>query len=248
MPGNPIRRMLIKNLVFTLVALAVTASAQADVTVLNTVDPNLLNGSFAGMTTGYVSGSSIAESFVTGTSLLTLSNVVFPQIMGDGVTNQDKFSASETFALYANSTVSGSNRPAALALFNFSLQNNPNIDPYADPAHFGETTATVPTTGLALATLAPNTRYWLVLTNSTAVAWSYTTNTTYGSAMGYSLPGSSTVVTDENGGTVYNLSDGDGPQQFVLNVVPEPSTVAMLAVAGLGAFVVARRKRAASVN
>ncbi len=240
--------MLIKNLVFTLVALAAVATAQASTTVLNTDDPNLLNGTFAGGTSGYVLGSYVAESFVTGSSLLTLSNVVFPQIMGDGTINTDQYSSNETFALYANSTLTGTNRPAALSLFSFTLQNNPNIDPRADPAHFGETTATVPTAGLALATLAPNTRYWLVLTNSTAVAWSYTTNTTYGSALGYSLPGSSTVITDENGGTTYNLSDGDGPQQFVLNVVPEPSTVALLAVAGLGAFVVAHRRRAASVN
>ncbi len=238
--------MFNKAFVFSLFAFAACATAQAT-TVLNTVDPTLLSGTFSSGQTGFSMGSSIAESFITGSSILTLSNVVFPQITqnASGTQNFDGYLSTETFALYADSTLSGIDRPAPVALFNFSLQNDPTVDPMKNPATFGETTATVPTIDTGLATLLPNTRYWLVLANTgTEAAWNYYVNTSYGSALGFTLPATDTVITEDGGESITNLSDG--PQQFVLNVtplggVPEPSTYCLMAVAGL-ALVVSRKR------
>ena len=235
--------MFTKTLVFSLLAFAACATARANVTVLNTVDPDLTDGQFANGTTGFSMGTSIAESFVTGSSILTLSNVVFPQVQQVAGENVDGYVSTETFSLYLDSTLSGTDRPAPVALFNFTLQNNTAIDPRLDPADFAETTATVPLIDTGLATLLPNTRYWIVLANTNDVAWNYTTAYTtpgsYPSGQGFSLPTTNTVITEDGGESITNLSDG--PQQFVLNVVPEPSTYCLMAVAGL-ALVVSRKR------
>ena len=233
--------MFTKTLALSLLVFAACATARANITVLSTVDSDLTDGQFANGTTGFSMGTSIAESFVTGGSILTLSNVVFPQVQQVAGENVDGYQSSETFSLYADSTLSGTDRPAPVALFNFTLQNNTAIDPRKDPADFAETTATVPTIDVGLATLLPNTRYWIVLANTNSVAWNYVTTTTYASARGFSLPATNTVITEDGGESITNLSDG--PQQFVMNVVPEPSTYCLMAVAGLALVVSRKRSR-----
>ena len=237
--------MITKTLLASFCALACTVSAHA-VTVLNDFT------SSTGATNTLVIGSfghQVGESFVTGGTLLTLSNVVFPQVQQDASGNNvDGFNSAETFALYANNPVDNTALLAA-PLYTFSLTDNTKAGTgFGDPT-FGVVTAT-PTASVPL---LANTRYWLVLTYGPVSDptgsvvypnWDYTASASYFSnnQYGVTLPtANASFSTNVTTGTNEYSSLADGPQLVIINAVPEPSTYCLLAVAGL-AFVVSRKR------
>ncbi len=232
--------MLIRNLAFSLLALAACATAaQAQTTVLD----NLSNAS-GNSIKGASNNTTVAEAFVTGGSVTTLADVLFPQILQGPTasTYYNNYVPGETFSLYSTNTATGL---PLLSLVSLSLVPGSGSGTTASALtnSFGQTMATVPSDAASqtAATLLPNTEYWLVLSSPTSASWDYTSSTTavnYGS--GFSLP--ATGAASEVGGTTYTLASG--PQQLYLSIVPEPSTYCLMAVAGL-ALVVSRKRKLA---
>jgi hypothetical protein len=104
-----------------------------------------------------------------------------------------------------------------------------------------DTVSTYTATGL---TLAADTTYWVIFDNpgdgtvSVANTQDGTPNTV--AAPGWSL--GSTGYRNEGGGA-YNYSyTGIATPLFAINAVPEPSTVALMALSGMGALFFSTRK------
>lgn len=214
-----------KTLALSLLAAVVCAtSARADA-----VYDNITTNGVAGIT----SGSSIGQSFVTGGTALSLNAFLFVQTSNG---SDYSFTPGETVSLYGNDPVN--NTPVAVALASFTLfQNGQNVTE-------ADTNATT--------ILTASTRYWLVLNAPTAadtVRWAYYNSAGYAanSLYGVSLPEANTAFKTMNGVTTY-FTFSQGPQSIYLDAdavagVPEPSTYAMFAVGGVGAFLFMRRAR-----
>ena len=229
--------MLIKTFAFSLLALAAgVTAAQAQTAALDN-----LSSTSGNTIKGASINTTVAEAFITGGSAVVLDSVMFPQILQGPApsTYYNNYSSAETFSLYSTNPANGLPL-AALVSLSVTPGGGSNTTASALSAGFGQTIAIVPSDTLsqAAATLLPNTEYWLVLSSPTSVSWDYTTSTTsvnYGS--GFSLPATGAV--SEVGATTYTLAGG--PQQIIVNVVPEPSTYCLMAVAGL-ALVVSRKR------
>ena len=229
--------MLIKTFALSLLALAAGATAmQAQTAALDN-----LSSTSGDAIKGASNNTLVAEAFVTGSSAAVLDSVMFPQILQGPApsTYYNNYSSTETFSLYSTNPATGLPL-ASLVSLTVTPGGGSNTTASALSAGFGQSIAVVPS-GTAAATLLPNTEYWLVLSSPTSVSWDYTTSTTsvnYGS--GFSLP--ATGAASEVGSTTYTLAGG--PQQIIVNVVPEPSTYCLMAVAGL-ALVVSRKRKLA---
>ncbi len=227
--------MITKTFIFTLFALATCATAQATRVIDNVSSASL---------TGYTAGSSVGVSFVTGSTAVSVDDVVFPQIYqatpDASSPKVNSFSGTETFSLYTNNPAT--NSPLVASPITFTLDNNTALASGA--AGFGQTTA-IPSAAMVL---TPLTRYWLVLTDVSTVYWDYTSSSAYNSALGVTLPTTNTSY-KTSGGTTTFFSLASGPQQFVLDAtaVPEPSSVVLLTLAGAAAFLLALRARSAKV-
>lgn len=221
-----------KSFVLSLLAAAVFATAARADVVYDNVTTNAVYF--------LSSGTSVGQSFVTGGTPLRFADFLFPQLTGSAPNFADGFTAGETMNLYANNPAT--NTPVTtLSLANFTLQNTPS------GSRIGQTTATPTTTTI----LTANTRYWLVLAAPNAastVNWNAPNPATYQatSALGVTLPATNTAFETSNGTTTY-FDFADGPQMIYLEAfaVPEPSTYALLALGGVGAFLFVRRGRTA---
>ncbi len=243
--------MLIKNFVLSLFVVAACATARGQAAY-----DNLSVNPIYGLSTG----TSVGESFITGGSLLTLNNVVFPQIAGTPGNLVDGYTAGETFGLYFNSTVTaadgtvhaGPGLAVPGAIFTLSHYQYPTSNVLFQS---GLTTAST----VAPVVLTAGTRYWLVLSSpsgSTVVNWNYanydTANPDYykfTSTGGVGLPATDTSYELNSPTTAgYSFYDyTDGPQSLIINAVPEPSSFCLLGLAGAGAFLLACRARSAKV-
>ena len=226
--------MILKTLAFTLVSLAACASVRAV-----TVYDNLTVNPYYGASDGDVAG----QSFVTGGTALSLSNVVFLQETGTDA--HDDFTTGETFSLYSNSTATDPNgTPGTLLSLALTLSNVSDTT----SASYGQTTATF----VGGYTLAANTRYWLVLGtpgNALPVSWSFAdydptipSYYKFNSALGVTIPDANTSF---DGDGYYNLTSGSSPgaNMLIINAVPEPSTYFLMGVAGLALVVSRKRSR-----
>ena len=94
--------------------------------------------------------------------------------------------------------------------------------------------------------LLPNTEYFFSVTAPSTTAWQYTTNQGYNSSLGVTLP-TNDVAYKIVGGTTTYFSLANGPQLIYVeaNAVPEPSSLCLLAVVGIGACLYVRRSRRA---
>lgn len=224
-----------KSFALCLLAVAAFAPAAQATVVYDNVTTNAVYG-YSGGTTY----TSVGQSFVTGSTPLNFTDFLFPQLTGSSGNYTNAYTTGETMNLYANDPAT--NAPVTtLSLASFTLTN------IATGSAQGQTTATPTTTTL----LAANTRYWLVLAapNATStVYWNYPNATGYtaNSALGVTLPATNTAF-ESDGTTATFFTFADGPQLLYLEAtaVPEPSTYAMLALGGVGAFFLVRRTRTA---
>lgn len=222
-----------------LAAAACATAARADQTVYSNV--------FENQAIPYSAGSSVGQSFVTGGSPLSLTEVLFAQVGGvDASGNSiDAYTPGETFSLYANNP---DNTPALtpVALATFTLTDSPS-------GPFTGLTDAVPN---APTILTANTRYWLVLQAPPAgtVYWDFVNPDpsiyAFTASAGVTLPEANTAFETNGATTTYFTFSGAGPQSILLQAdvlppnVPEPATHVLLALAGAGAFLFVRRARA----
>lgn len=170
---------------------------------------------------GFTQGEIVGGAIVLGDTSIRLASVVFPQIQGS-------FVPGETFAVAARN---GDGTVGATLFGDFTVTYD---------AASGNATAAANTPF----TLQANTGYWLLLGGGgSLVGWDYTVSSSYVAAFGITLPGSM-VAYFAGGGDEGYFSLADGPQLLEVNgvAVPEPSTVALAALAG-GIGVLAHLRR-----
>ncbi len=233
---NPLRKNSVKALALSL--LVVTAGAAAHAQDLVYDNYSTAAGTSTATNYGVTTGSTVGMAFNTGSSALSLTDVVFPQLSGG--TNTPVFVAGETFAVNvrnANGTVG-----TALSLAGtFTVFNNGG----------GQADASVNGTFV----LAPNSSYYFSLTapttgSNTTVLWNDATGTTSAGpkvADGATVPAGNISYSINSGTTSYFTTNPQIATVYA-SVVPEPSTVSMLALAVAGTLLVVSRSRASKIS
>lgn len=219
------RLFSLKTVAFSVITLAVSVTAHATV-VLDNLEYAAANGE--------TDGTTIGSAFSTGSDALSLSSVIFPQSRLPG--GADAFVVGEMCFINlrnADGTV------GSVLFSNFTVSDG--------GAQFGNQTeadANVPFI------LAPNTSYYFSVSAVTSTAWDFSLDTTYLSRLGVTIPptGSAAYKVATIGGAKTYFTLDQGPQLIyvVASAVPEPSSLCLFSLAGLGAFVMMRRARSAT--
>jgi hypothetical protein len=203
--------------VFAAMLLASFGQAHAGVVVSN------LSETQHGGSTIYGSGppQEYAQQFTTGSQSVTLASIEVP--LG---------AASGTFTPSAELVQDNSGVPGSTALTTFTI---PTISTSTTKPYPVETLT--PTSSVVL---SADTTYWLILsaTGTGDFKWGYTYSTTF------TGPGSlGDYATSQNGGSTWKTYPfSEGPELIQVNSVPEPSSLALMAL-GVGVAAMAGRFR-----